>query len=452
MSTPAGNQNAPTFQYLGREWQLCRQHRDRKRPEAEQATCAWYLRFVRPDNRKEGWKKIGEAHERPSDLIARAKAFLKHLDENRNTVDRFLDAVAERKSLTVATIVAEYRAAGCPDRSGRPRTGAALADQIKHLDGAVEYFGPRSPRTLGPADCLEFRTWKRARLTSKADGSAHAGARTCELDVAALSGCLNWAVLVRRIESNPLASRPALRDSEEIAHHHLYQPDNDEELHQLARWLFSQAEPHLRVAGAQVLVHAMTGLRAGEGACLQWPSEGRAHNAPGMRQLCRPDGIEVEWMHVRREKRGINPVVRVHPALRSFLEAWRRYCLTAHAGSPWMFPGVAATKAAPIDFTRSLNLAAEAIGSPSNRFQQTRRTAHALRGYYVSVRRDAGVPDALIAAELGQGGGDTLVRTTYGAPDAFASGRLDWMPREGIDPAWSVLRSETANVVAFKSA
>jgi len=138
--------------------------------------------------------------------------------------------------------------------------------------------------------------------------------------------------------------------------------------------------------------------------------------------------------------------------LRSFLEAWRSYCLTAHAGSPWMFPGVSPTKAAPIDFTRSLNLAAEAIGSPSNRFQQTRRTAHALRGYYVSVRRDAGVPDALIAAELGQGGGDTLVRTTYGAPDAFASGRLDWMPREGIEPAWSVLRSDTANVVAFQAA
>lgn len=438
--------SSPTFTFNGREYQLCKQARDRGLSEAEQSVRPWYIRYRRPDTGDWSWKKIGSASERASDLIARAKSFLRGLDEHRSGIDRYLDAVADRKMVTIAQLADEYRAAGFPDRNGNPRTGDRKAEQEKHLDGAVAYFGSKSPRSIGPADCLEFRTWKRGRLAYQAKDSVHAGARTCELDLAALANCLQWAVLVRRLEVNPLASRPSLRNSDAIEHHHRFAPETDEELHRLAGWCFASEQWETRVAGAQVLFHAMTGLRSGEGSCLEWPAANRPYNGPGMRQVCHPDGVEVEWLHVRREKRGINPVVRVHPALRQFLSAWQTHC-TQHVQSTYMFPA-ADGKPSPSDFSRVLNQAAEAIGSPKNRFGESRRTAHALRGYYVSVRRDAGVADILIAAELGQGGGDRLIRSTYGAADAFASGRLDWMP-EG-QPAWTALGAPS-NVVPISA-
>lgn len=434
------------FQFLGRSLCLVKQARDRRLPDAEQAARPWYIRYQRPDDGSWQWKKIGGGHEAKGDLIGRAKAFLKLLDENRSGVDRFLSAVADRQSLTTSRIVAAYQEAGCPNRGGHARTPAALAEQTKHLEGALEFFGPKSPHAIDSAACLEFAAWKRKRLTSKADGSPHAGARTCELDLSALANAFAWAVMTRRLDRNPLQSRPALRDSEAITHHHLYQPESDEELHALAAWCFRHPDPGTRVAGAQILFAAMTGLRAGELANLEWPRAGRAHNAPGMRQVCKPDGVDVEYMHVRREKRGINPVIRIHPALRELLAAWQAHCATTHRGCPWMFPSATGGPALT-DFTRTLNAAASALGSPRNRFGETRRTAHALRGYYVSVRRDAGIMDSMIAAELGQGGGDRLIRSVYGAPDAFASGRLDWMP-EG-KPAWSVLTEPLALVVPF---
>lgn len=436
--------NPPAFQHSGREYTLCKQARDRGLPEAELAKRPWYIRYRRPDNGEWSWKKIGGADERASDLIARAKSFLRGLDDHRSGIDRYLEAVADRKMATIGQIATDYIAAGCPDRNGNARSGTRLDEQLKHLEGALAYFASLSPRTVGPADCLEFRTWKRSRLAVQAANSVHAGARTCELDIAALSNCLQWAVLTRKLEANPLASRPSLRDSEAIEHHHRFQPETDEELHRLAGWCFASPDWCTRVAGAQILFHAMTGLRSGESASLEWPAPNRPYNGPGMRQICRPDGIEVEWLHVRREKRGINPVVRVHPALREFLGAWKAHC-DQHVSSHYMFPSDSG-KQAPSDFTRVLNQAAEAIGSPKNRFGESRRTAHALRGFYVSVRRDAGVADIMIAAELGQGGGDRLIRSTYGAPDAFASGRLDWMP-EG-QPAWSTLNAPI-NVISI---
>lgn len=438
--------NAPSFQFHDKLYTLCRQPRDRELPEAEQATRPWYLRYRRPDNLVYAWKRIGSATERPADLIARAKAFLKGLEEHRSGIDRYLDGVADRRATTINQIAVQYQAAGCPDRNGNPRTGSRLDEQTKHLSGALQFFGPLSPRAVGPADCLEYRTWKRGHLAYQADGSVHAGARTCELDLSALANCLQWAVLTRRLDVNPLSSRPALRDSDAIEHHHRYQPESDEELHKLAGWCFASEQWETRVCGAQILFHAMTGLRSGESSCLEWPELNRPYNAPGMRQVCRPDGVEVEWLHVRREKRGINPVVRVHPALRQFLAAWKAHA-TQHLSSTYMF-AQASGDPSPSDFTRTLNQAAEAIGSPKNRFGESRRTAHALRGYYVSVRRDAGVADIMIAAELGQGGGDRLIRSTYGAPDAFASGRLDWMPT--TEPAWAIL-SRPSNVVPLQA-
>jgi integrase len=156
-----------------------------------------------------------------------------------------------------------------------------------------------------------------------------------------------------------------------------------------------------------------------------------------MLQVCKPDGSEITWLHVRREKRGTNPVVRVHPALAMLIEAWRAYLARTAPGVEWMFPGPGGGQGRA-DFSRVLARAAEGIGSPANRFGETRRTSHALRAYYVEVRRNAGASDLAIAGDLGQGGGDRLIRTTYGAADSFASGRLCWLPT-GIPPAWQLL-------------
>jgi hypothetical protein len=64
---------------------------------------------------------------------------------------------------------------------------------------------------------------------------------------------------------------------------------------------------------------------------------------------------------------------------------------------------------------------------------------HAMRAFYVKVRRSQGEDDATIAGELGQITNGALIRSVYGDPSDLMGGNLfDWLP-EDTTPAWALL-------------
>jgi integrase len=147
---------------------------------------------------------------------------------------------------------------------------------------------------------------------------------------------------------------------------------------------------------------------------------------------------------VQRAKSGRNPGIVIHPALRDFLDHWRRWTEAHRPGHPYYFPGAKPDTAHRLDqLGRDMQDAAQALGLP-------KRTSHGLRAYYVSARRSQGADDLTIAAELGQRSGAALVASTYGDPQNIQGDhRLDWLPEDGAAPAWKLLETIADNVIQF---
>lgn len=66
------------------------------------------------------------------------------------------------------------------------------------------------------------------------------------------------------------------------------------------------------------------------------------------------------------------------------------------------------------------------------------RTSHDLRAFYVTVRRSQGIPDAQIAAEIGDRMGAAIIASTYGAipPNWRGGPQIDFLPTKQ-EKAWS---------------
>ena len=90
-------------------------------------------------------------------------------------------------------------------------------------------------------------------------------------------------------------------------------------------------------------------------------------------------------------------------------------------------------KASALD--KHLKRAATTAGVAEN------RRPHAMRAYYVRVRRSMGALDSTIASELGERTGERLIVSTYGDPDGLrGDGKFTWLPASG-EPAWTVLEN-----------
>jgi len=276
------------------------------------------------------------------------------------------------------------------------------------------------------------------------------GDRVIDVELAALSCLCQWAQAVRLLDRNPFADRPRHRRAEDVAHCNEFRPGTDEELHAILGWLWSAEQPLERIVAAAGLAWcALTGQRPGEIAALRADTHAIGDlRPPGTRWTVR-DGTE--RIAVSRSKNGINPAVRVHPALAEFIDAWLPYRAQRWPRSPWYFPRPDGP-AEPLPQDRlgtALEAAVQTLGLPE-------RHPHAMRAYYVRVRRSDGIDDAQIAVELGQGSGPGLVVRTYGrCDDILGDGAFDWLPQgpesKPAAPAWQFLRDpESTGMKATK--
>lgn len=358
-----------------------------------------------------------------------------------------LDRTRQRTTITLEQIAEAWVAAGLPKPGGRGRTPDQQRRLLGFLRPALTWWGGRSPAGIGPRDFEAFGAHKRANARTGT------GERQADLELVALHQLCTWAVAAGRLPANPFATRPTYRDAAAVSHCSAAMPGSDEELHALLGRLMASPDAADVVAGGHLMFSALTGLRPGEPGALRWDAAG---DLPGARLTITRDGRAVSLLRVRRAKGGINPAVTIHPALEEFLAAWRAYTLRTTPASPWMFPHPTDPDRPLVPFggtaqshlARTLAVAAERLGLPH-------RKPHAMRAYYVRVRRSQGVEDATIAVELGQGSGPGLVVRTYGERLAIlgGDGLFDWLPDSPAVPCWHLLAAGSAsNVIPMERA
>lgn len=425
----------------------------RKHPGAgPDAAAPWYLRTPT------SWLRVspldGPPVWSPDGIVAAIRNALDHIAATAQQRDPFARArarAAYRANLTLAKLAADWLELGMPgldpDSDGAafaPRTEAARAALRPFLDTALRWWGSHDPAAITQRTMRDYHAHRCAQVAAGARSGQGKGSRAVDLELNALAQLCRWAVADERMDHNPFAQRPRFRSSKSIVHCHAKQADSDEELHQLARHLFSRSASV--VSGARLLFATMTGLRPGEHAFLRWDARGASskHRAPG-EQFTDTHGRRL--LAVQREKHGINPGVEIHATLGEFLDVWRAYTLERFPGCPWMFPNNAGTGPCDADtLSRDLLPTCAALGLPP-------RTGHAARAFYVSVRRSQGLNDSDIASHLGHRSGEKIVVRIYGDPgDIRGTGRLDWLPADGTAPAWELLRPSASNLVTFRPA
>jgi integrase len=289
----------------------------------------------------------------------------------------------------------------------------------------------RSEKINPQVDCRRYFT-HRIETTKR---KTHCG-RAVDLELNTLSAALTHAVNAGALAANPISNRPRFR-RKVVNHCRDFAPLTGDELHKLAAELFSdwRSQP----LGWQLLVGAMTGCRTSEVVRLRW--DGTSRRDPGF--------IEGDHMWVARSKNGVNPFVQIHPALADALKAMRswRAARKNQRSSPWLFSS-SRRPGKPVEIT-SLTKALRAI---SERVVGHLVTSHGLRSFFVTVRRSQGIPDAQIAAEIGDKSGASIIVSTYGAipPNWSGAAQIDWMPAEG-KPAWTCF-DLPGNVISLENA
>lgn len=251
--------------------------------------------------------------------------------------------------------------------------------------------------------------------------------RAADIELAAVSAVLSWAVGKGWLVKNPLLGRKRCHSAKTVRHARDCMPENGDELHHLARALLSK-EP--RAVGWQCILAALTGLRTSELLALR--TDASRDGEPGF--------IAGNTLHVRRRKEGMLVGVELTAELRECIEAHRVWHSIAGGSSRWWFPGAG----------RFLPLSRLALTQALSRLGGPKRTAHGLRSYFVTVWRSRGLGNAEVAARIGDKSSG-LIETTYGrAPEKWEGGKaLSWLPSQG-EPAWAPwVPHRPGNVVNF---
>ena len=340
---------------------------------------------------------------------------------------------------TVAVLIAAYKAAGCPRKKGRVRTGKAL-DQVNYQLAKLEAFwGNRMPNQIKPVHCDEYFDHRREDMRE-----GFHGGRCVDMEIGVLSAVLSWAVKKNKLDANPLAGeRDKFRgqDGAEVKHCRDRMPKSAEDLHKLARALFSN--PKSEALGWQLLLEAYTGCRTIEVLRLQWTKVERQAGHISSRHL---------WLD--RAKKGVKPWAEIHPDLEALLQAlgaWRIWRKLQY--NPFFVPSLRKPYAQNPAAVEEQSLA-HALKRISVALLGYQVTSHGLRAFYVTVRRSQHVPggDLQIAAEIGDKTGATMVENTYGAmPDNYYDENapsMKWAPEQ---PAWMVL-AMPQNVIDIRAA
>ena len=434
----------PTFTHAGRTWTLFRhpatlqRHRRGELTDAELEHQPWYIRVLIDGSRR----PVNLRTHLVPDAIRQAKAALR--ERHKPSFTALLEAARVRQAVTLDSLVAEWVTLGCPHANGEPRTPAQRDRITTTLRIPLTWWGSRGASSVRPRDMHDYLAHRRSTCRT-----GDTGERAVDLELAALSVCCQWAVATERLQANPFATRPRFRRAERVTSCHTYMPGSDDELHRLIGHLWSDpADLVSMVAGGHLLCSALTGLRPGEPGFLLRRTVASAEGVrrPGAWYTIDQDGSPVTKLAVSRLKHGQNLAVVVRPALREFLEAWEAW-LDAHLPTcQHLFPdpNTAGQPLVPVgDSGRTgtlrhrLNAACSALGVGE-------RHPHGMRAFYVRVRRAMGMDDATIASELGQSGGEGLIRRTYGDPQDVRGDRaFDWLPSTG-EPCWKSLRAAPA--------
>lgn len=318
----------------------------------------------------------------------------------------------------VSDVLKFYLEAGCPKRNETPRAGRQLAEEKRRLKNLESIVGKRSPHGFTVSDC---RDYAKERLKEFPEGK---GARAVDIELAALSCAFRWAAKHPRqsgIQQNPVEHyRPRYAKTDSVRHCREFQPANADELHAIARWMFER--PRSQVLGWHCLFSAMIGQRCSE--IIQLRIDGKGPEDPG-------------WIHdgnlfLYRSKthKGTASFLEIHPALNEAIKVHRKWLKDNHPDSPWWFPSPD-KDGQSVDhhaLVKRLKDACKALGLPH-------RTAHGLRSYFVNVLRSQGMPDWLIALQIGHKTGGQLIVETYGE---VLPVKIGWVPQKEAQ-AWSAL-------------
>jgi len=273
------------------------------------------------------------------------------------------------------------------------------------------------------------------------------GGRAIDLELNTLRNVIRHALATRAIERDPLAGVDVPRfskPSSEINHCRDKAPASADELHLLAADLFESNRSD--TLGWQLLIASMTGCRTSELLKLRHDARarqpGNVEAISGRATHFAPEGTQ-QILWIERSKGGCNPWAYVHPALADCLAALAHWRAARFADTPWYFPSNRGGGAEHVD-PGALTHALAVLGP---RIAKAERTSHGLRSFYVTVRRSQGVPDPIIALEIGHRSGGALMCRVYG--DA-APVQLDWHPTK-IKPAWSSWLPEgESKIVQFR--
>ena len=270
----------------------------------------------------------------------------------------------------------------------RSKTPATVEQERKYVPRLAVFFGEKAAISLALKDCDAYRewranggyTWKRGETTQQSRG----GTRIVDIELQTLGNALALAVRRGKLKLNPLAGRPRYHAEENTRHCRETAP-TAEQLQVIEATLRRQS--HIVEADC-VMFLAFSGLRVREALPLKWEA--------------------VNWgeglIHVRREKRGINPFVPILPEMEQLLKQ-----MQARARSDLLFPSV-------LDANKPLPYPTVAFGlARLCRSQKMRHvTLHGLRSFFVTQCRESGLPDTEIAALIGDKSGPAIIARTYG--------------------------------------
>jgi integrase len=213
---------------------------------------------------------------------------------------------------------------------------------------------------------------------------SRAGTRIVDIELQTLGNALALSVRRGQLKLNPLAGRPRYHAEEDTRHCRETAP-TEQQLQMIDAALRQRS--HIVEADC-VMFLAFSGLRVREALTLKWEA--------------------VNWdegiIHVRREKRGINPFVPILPEMEQLLKL-----MQTRIRSDLLFPSVLdASK--PLAYPTLAKRLSKLCRSTQSRYV----TLHGLRSFFVTQCRESGLPDTEIAALIGDKSGPAIIARTYG--------------------------------------
>src|SRR6266567_1182344 len=279
---------------------------------------------------------------------------------------------------TVGGVIQTYIDANYPDKYLKPRIGGTLKGEAANCQTLLEYWNGQVWDSLTPKSWDDYHAWRVASVRKGCSGDSSA-------DKERITLCNAFKLALRKEinTSNPVRNFPRHHPLSAVHQCREYQPQNSDELHEIARLFFS--DPRSESLGWQLLYEANTGLRTEEVLRL------RRDAKPGEPGHVAPDGK----LHVIRSKNGVNPFVRIHQDLKALMKAHAAWLAIRYPESPWFIPGRDPMQPADSGaLAHALRRLRKQIGE--------KITSHGMRAFYVLVRRSQGTAENIIAWELGQ--------------------------------------------------